>query len=79
MELHAGNPEDVGAVQTLSWTAHQELQKTSKLTVEDAGMHHANMVRNVAAGLQKALNQEQIQTYTPTVMQAHVYHVANAG
>ena len=37
------------------FTAHQELRETSDLTVEDAGMHHANMVGNVVAGLQEAL------------------------
>ena len=39
------------------WTSHQELGETSNLTVEDAGMHHANMVRHVVAGLQKDLQQ----------------------
>ena len=41
-------------------TYHQELRETSDLTVEDAGMHHANMVRNVVAGIQEALQQEQV-------------------
>ena len=36
-------------------TYHQELIETSDLTVEDAGMHHANMVRNVVAGLHESL------------------------
>ena len=31
--------------------AHQELQETSNLTIEDNGMHHVNMVRNGVAGL----------------------------
>ena len=32
-------------------TACLELREISDLTVEDAGMHHANMVRNVVAGI----------------------------
>ena len=60
------------------WRAHQDLQETSDLTVEDGGMHHTNMVRDVVVWLQEALQQEQIQTETPTVFQAPVYHVANA-
>ena len=36
------------------------------------------MVRDVVAGLQEALQQEQTQTETPTGVQAPVYHVANA-
>ena len=42
----------------------------SKLTFEDAGVHPANMVRNVVAGLQEALQQDQAQMETPTVRQA---------
>ena len=33
------------------WTSHQKLRETSNITVEDTGMHHANMVRDVVAGL----------------------------
>ena len=46
------------------WTSHQELRETSKLTVEDTGMNHANMVRDVVAGLQEALRQEKVHTKT---------------
>ena len=59
-------------------TAHQELQETSKLTFEDSSMHHANMVHDVVAGLQEALEQDQVETETTTVVQTPVDHVANA-
>ena len=59
-------------------TSHQELREMSDLTVEDAGMHHTNMVRDVVAGLQEALQQYQVQTETLTVVQAPVDHVFNA-
>ena len=58
-------------------TYHQEPRERSNHTVENAGMHHANMVRNVIIGLQEALQQDQVQTETSTVVQAPVYHVAN--
>ena len=48
------------------------------LTVEDAGMHNSNMVRDVVAGLHEALQQDRLQTETPTIVQALVDHVANA-
>ena len=41
-------------------------------------MHHAKIVRDVVAWLQKALQQDQIQTETPTLVQAPVDHVTNA-
>ena len=41
-------------------------------------MHRANMVRDVVAGLQEALQQDQVQTETLTVVQGPVDHVANA-
>ena len=59
-------------------TSHRELIETSDLTVEDAGMHHTNMVRDVVAGLQEALQQYQAQTDTMTNMQDPVDHVAKA-
>ena len=59
VELHAGSTEDVGSFYTFFWTSHRELRETSDITVEDAGMHHANMVFDVVAELQKALQQEQ--------------------
>ena len=56
-------------------TSHQELRETSNLTVEDKGMHHSNMVNDVVAGTQAALQQDQAQTDTPTIMQVPVYNV----
>ena len=53
------------------------MQETSDLIVGDGGMQHSNMVNDVVAGLQESLQQEQVQTDTPTVVQAPVYHVAN--
>ena len=40
-------------------------------------MHHANIVRDAVAGLQESLQQDQVQTETPTVVQAPVDHVVN--
>ena len=37
------------------WTAHQELRETMDLTVQDVGMNHMNIVRNVVVGLQEVL------------------------
>ena len=59
------------------WTAHRELQEKSDLTVEDAGMHHANMVRNVVAGLHEVLHQEQAPTENVTTVPEPVDHVEN--
>ena len=59
-------------------TAHQYLQETSDLTVEDAGMNHSNMVRDVVTGKQEALQQYQVKKETPEVVQAPVDHVTNA-
>ena len=36
-------------------TAHKELRSTINLTAQDAGMHHANMVREVVAALQDTM------------------------
>ena len=41
-------------------------------------MHNANMVRDSETGLQRALQQDQAQTETPTVVQAPTDHVVNA-
>ena len=59
-------------------TSHWELRETSDITVEDAGMHHANMVHNVVSGLKEALKHDQAQTETQAVVQVPVDHVANA-
>ena len=59
-------------------TSHRELIETSDLTVEDAGMHHSNMVCDVVAGLQEVLQHYQAQAKTLTIVQARVDHVANA-
>ena len=57
---------------------HQELLETSDLTVEDAGMHYANTVRNMVAGLQEFLQQQQAPTENPMIIPEPVDHVANA-
>ena len=36
-------------------TAHTELRATTNLTAQDAGMHHANMVRDVVVALQETM------------------------
>ena len=41
-------------------------------------MHHANMVRNLVAGLQEVLQQEQVPMDNPAVIEEPVDHVANA-
>ena len=48
----------------LFWTVHQELSNTTDLTVQDVGMHHAKMVRDVVAVLQEFMKQEQAPTDT---------------
>ena len=40
----------------------------SNITVEDAGMYHANMVHNVVEGIQEDLQQDQAQTETPKIV-----------
>ena len=60
------------------WKSRQELQETSNLNVEDAEMHHANMVRNLVAGLQEFLQQEQVLTENTTVIEAPVDHMDKA-
>ena len=57
---------------------HKEIQKTMDLIVEDAGMHHTNMVRGVVAGLQKILKQEKYHTENVTIIPVPINHVANA-
>ena len=57
--------------------SHRELREMSDVTVENAEMHHANMVSDVVAGIDEALQQGKTQTETLTSVQAHVYHVAN--
>ena len=59
-------------------TSHRELREKSYLIVEDAGMHHSNMVRDVVVGLQEALQQYQDQTDTLTIVQGPVDHIFNA-
>ena len=58
-------------------TAHRELCKTLDLTVEDAGMHHANMVRDAVAGTQEVLQQDQAPTDNPKIISEPVDHVEN--
>ena len=59
-------------------TAYLKLRETAYLAMQDAGMHHANMVRDVVAVLQEVLQKEQYLTKTP--MNAHEphKHVVNA-
>ena len=61
----------------LFWTPQREMRETSDHTVEDVGMHHSNMVRDVFSGLQESLQKEQTQKETLMSAQAPVYHVVN--
>ena len=54
------------------------MREMSNLTVEYTGMHHAKMVRDIVAGLQEDLQQDQSHTETPTSIQAPVDYVVNA-
>ena len=59
-------------------TMHRELRETIDLTVQDAGMHHANMVRDVVAGLQEVLQKEPVPVEALVAMQElQMVHVAN--
>ena len=60
------------------WTAHRELRETYDLTIEDAGMHQANTVRNVIVRLQEVLYQEQSPTENATTVLEPVDNMANA-
>ena len=40
-------------------------------------MHHTNMVRDVVAGLQEVLQQEQVPTDNTEIIEAPVNHMAN--
>ena len=42
-------------------TSNKELRETSNLTVEDAGMHHANMVRDILQGYRKTCNKIKLR------------------
>ena len=50
------------------FTAYRELREKSNLTMEDASMHHAKMVRDLVAVLQEVLQQEQVLTENTTVI-----------
>ena len=58
--------------------AHRELRETSDLTVEDNGMHHANMVRDVVSGLHETLQKEQAPTENAINIPKPIDHVSNA-
>ena len=58
--------------------SHRELRETFDLTVEDASIHHTNMVRDVVAELQEILQQDQAQTETLKVVQVPVDYVSTA-
>ena len=62
----------------LFWTSHQELHETTLLTVQDTGIHHANIFCDVVAGLKEVLQQEQALTETPLVFSEPSEHVVNA-
>ena len=49
-------------------TAHKELRATTDITAQDAGMHHANMFRDVVAALQETM----AVTSEPEVVAAEV-------
>ena len=51
-------------------TAHKELRATTDLTTQDAGMHHANMVRDVVAALQETMS----DTAEPEVVPTELIH-----
>ena len=51
MELYAENTEDVVHFQVVFWMAHFWLRETTDLTVQDVGMHHADIVCDIVAGL----------------------------
>ena len=46
--------------------------------MEDTGVHYANTVRNMVAGLQEVLQQQQAPTENPMIIPEPVDHVANA-
>ena len=57
-------------------TTHHELQETTDIRVQDEGMHHADMVRNVVSGIQKVLKKESVPVKAPVVIQyPQVAHV----
>ena len=47
-------------------TANKELRATTNLTAQDAGMHHANMVRDVVAALQDTMSAAAEPEVVPT-------------
>ena len=55
MKLHAGRTEDVGRIQSVFQMVHRELRDTTDLAVQDAVMHHVNMVHDAVAVLQEVL------------------------
>ena len=59
-------------------TVHHKLQETTEIIVQDAGMHHSNMVDGVVSVLQEVLQQEQAPTKTPETIAEPSEHVANA-
>ena len=54
------------------------MRETYDLTIEDAGMYHAKIVRNVVAEQKEALQQDQSQSETTVVVQAPVANLPNA-
>ena len=60
-------------------TDHCEPLEATDITIQDAVIHHANMVHNVVAGLQDALQKKTAPVKAPAVMlEPQVHHVENS-
>ena len=61
---------------------HCGLRETTYLTVQDTGMHHANMVRNIVAGLQEVHQQKtspsEVTAVFKSIQEPQVRPVANS-
>ena len=56
---------------------HCKLGETTELTIQDAGVNHANVVPDVVTGLQEVLQQDQHPTKIPKTILEPNNHVAN--
>ena len=61
----------------LFWTAHQKLRMTTDLTIQDAGMHHTNIMCDVVEGLQEVLQEKQAPIKNSVTMHEKKEHVTN--
>ena len=59
-------------------TAYYELQETTDITIQETGIHHTNIVRNVVRVIQEFLHKEQAPTKNPPILLEPNEHVANA-